>query len=80
MNRVTIFHFKEKNQNRLAFVSILHISAENSELKGLKNSKIAMDSMLDGIPIIVDVKDENLTNFLSVLNELKVEYKVENCS
>ncbi len=72
MVRIVINHFKSKNQERIKFVQILNEYAKT----GLKEGKLLMDSMLDGKPIEVDIEKEQLGDFVTVLDDLNMEYKL----
>ena len=73
MKKVTIKYFKEKHQDRTTFICTL-ISYQ-SDL-GLKGAKDKLDNILDGIPIIFEILDDRLSEFLAELDTLKLEYEV----
>ena len=73
MKRVTIKYFKEKHQERITFVRTL--IDYQSDL-GLKRAKELLDNMLDGVPIRYDISTDKLSEFLEILETLKLEYEV----
>jgi hypothetical protein len=73
MKIVTIKYFKEKHQERITFVRAL-IDFQ-SDL-GLKRAKDLLDNMLDGEPIRYEISNDKLSEFLEVLEKLKLEYDV----
>ena len=71
MKKVKILYFKDKHQDRISFVRLL---AKYNNNVGLKKAKILQDRMLDGIPILYEIEENKLTQFLSCLDKLKLEY------
>ena len=71
MKKVKILYFKDKHQDRISFVRLL---AKYNNSVGLKKAKILQDRMLDGIPILYEIEENKLTQFLSCLDKLKLEY------
>jgi hypothetical protein len=71
MIKYVINYFEEKNQNRIEFVQLL-----NDTLKiGLKESKMLMDNMLDGNPIIANIHRDFAADFESHLVKMKVNFE-----
>ena len=62
MKKVKILHFREKHQDRMSFVRLM---AENSSDIGLKKAKLLQDDMLDGNPILYEVRDDKSNIFFS---------------
>jgi len=73
MKRVTIKYFKEKHQERITFVRTL---IDFQPGLGLKRAKDLLDNMLYGVPIGYDISNDKLSEFLEILETLKLEYEV----
>ena len=73
MKRVTIKYFKEKHQERITFVRNL---IDFQPDLGLRRAKDMLDNMFDGEPILYDISNDKLSEFLEVLKKLKLEYEV----
>ncbi len=71
---VTIRYFKFKHQNRLTLVQVLK---KYNPAMGLREAKEAMERMLDGEPIEVEIDGERMEEFSTALNELNLEFEVK---
>jgi|GEM_PF-419190 len=70
---VTISRFKAKHQNRLTLIQALR---EYNPGMGLRKAKEAMEKMLEGEPVIIEIEGEKLEAFSAILTELNVEFQV----
>ncbi|CAA9322395.1 MAG: hypothetical protein AVDCRST_MAG56-6987 [uncultured Cytophagales bacterium] len=70
---ITISRFKAKHQNRLTLIQALR---EYNPGMGLREAKEAMEKMLEGEPIVIEIEGERLEAFSAILTELNVEFQV----
>lgn len=80
---VTILHFKYRGQNRLTLVRLL---CEYNTSWGLAKAKealdrmvgpTALDRMVRGEPIIIDIERNKIEQFAAKLDELNLEFTIE---